>query len=165
MAVRVERIEVRDAFVNLTEFKLREIDLDLELTPENGLARAQVHADRNHLKATLVPRGKELIVEIAAHDWKLPAGPSLLMSRLTASGTLNPKEGLSLPKIEARLYDGTVSGKLNVNWAKEWVIAANLDVNGVEIQSVVALFTKDTTISGRLTANPVLDRRPAIIAA
>ena len=158
-AVRVERIEVRDAFVNLTEFKLREIDLDLDLTPENALARAQVRADRNHLNATLLPRGKELIVDIAAHDWKLPAGPPLLMSSLSASGTLNPREGLSLTKIEARLYDGTVSGKLNVGWAKEWVIAGNLDVQGVEIQSVVALFTKDTTISGRLTANPVVDMR------
>lgn len=158
-AVRVERIKVRDAFVNLTEFKLREIDLDLELTPENGLARAQVHADRNHLNATLVPRGKEFIVEIAAHDWKLPAGPPLLMSSLTAFGTLNPRQGLSLPKIEGRLYDGTVNGTLNVGWAKDWTIAGNLDIHNIEIKNLVALFTKDTTISGKLTANPVVDMR------
>jgi hypothetical protein len=48
-AVRVERIEVRDAFVNLPDFKLREIDVDLELTPENGLARAHVRADHDHV--------------------------------------------------------------------------------------------------------------------
>jgi uncharacterized protein involved in outer membrane biogenesis len=158
-ALRVERIEVRNAFINLAEFKLREIDLDLELTPENGLARAQVRADHNHLNATLVPRGKEFIVDIAAHGWRLPAGPPLLMSSLTASGTLDPRQGLSLPKIDGRVYDGTVSGKLNVGWVKEWTIAGNLDIHNVEIKPVVALFTKDTTISGRLTANPVVDMR------
>ena len=157
--VRVERIEVRDAFVNLTEFKLRDIDLDLELTPESGLARARVRAGNNHLNATLVPHGRDLTVEIAARDWRLPAGPPLLMSSLTASGTLNPQQGLALATIEGRLYDGTVSGKLNIGWAKEWTIAGNLDIHSVEIQPIVALFTKDTTISGRLTANPVVDMR------
>jgi hypothetical protein len=158
-AVRVERIEIREASVDLTDFKLRDIDLDLELTTKGALARAQVHADQKHLDATLVPRGKEFTVEIAARDWKLPAGPPLLMSSLKASGTLNPQQGLTLPAIEGRLYDGTASGKLNVGWSKEWTIAGNLDIRNVEIQPIVALFTKDTTISGRLTANPVVDMR------
>jgi uncharacterized protein involved in outer membrane biogenesis len=157
--VRIERIEVRDAFVNLTEFKLRDIDLDLELTPESGLARAQVRADHGHLNATLVPQGRDFAVKIAARDWKLPTGPPLLMSSVDASGTLNPQQGLMLAAIDGRLYDGTVSGKLNVGWAKEWTIAGNLDIRSVEIQPVVALLTKDTTISGRLTANPVVDMR------
>src|SRR5258708_1717250 len=158
-AVRVERIEVRDAFLNLTEFKLRQIDVDLELTPQSGLARARVGADHDHLKATLVPQGRDLAVEVTAQGWKLPAGPPLLMSSLTASGTLNPQQGLSLAMIDGRLYDGAISGKLNVGWAKEWTIAGNLDIRGVEIQPVVALFTKDTTISGRLSASPVVDMR------
>jgi hypothetical protein len=157
--VRVERVEVRDAFVNLTDLKLRRIDVDLELTLESGLARAQVRADHGHLNAALVPQGGDFAVEIAARDWKLPAGPPLLMSGLTASGTLKPQQGLTLATIEGRLYDGTVSGKLNIGWAKEWTIAGNLDIHSVEIQPVVALFTKDTTISGRLTANPVVDMR------
>ena len=158
-AVRVERVEVRDAFVNLTDFRLRQIDVDLELTPEGALASARVRADHDHMNATLVPEGHDFAVEIAARDWKLPAGPPLLMSSLNASGTLDPQQGLTLATIEGRLYEGTVSGKLNVGWAKEWTIAGNLEIDRVEIQPVVALFTKDTTISGRLTANPVVDMR------
>ncbi|MBI3529638.1 MAG: hypothetical protein HY067_16940 [Betaproteobacteria bacterium] len=157
--IRVERVEVRDAFVNLTDFKLRQIDVDLELTPESGLARARIRADHDHLNATLVPQGRDFAVEIAAREWKLPAGPPLLMSSLNASGTLSPQQGLTISTIEGRLYDGTVSGKLNVGWSREWTIAGNLDIQSVEIQSIVALLTKDTTISGRLTANPVVDMR------
>lgn len=158
-AVRVERIELTDAFVNLTEFKMRDIDLDLKLAADGGLVRAEVRADRDRLKVTLVPRGREFDVDIAAHGWKIPAGPPLLISSLTASGTLSPRQGLSLPRIEGQLYDGTASGKLNVGWAKEWSIAGNLDFRNVEIQPVVALFTRETTISGRLNANPVIDMR------
>ncbi len=157
--VRVEHIEIRDAFVNLNDFKLRQIDVELELTPEGGLASARVHADHDHVMATLVPRGKNFTVEITARDWKLPAGPPLLMTRLSASGTLNPQQGLALPAIDGRLYNGTAAGKLDIGWANEWTIAGNLDIRDVEIQPVVALFTKDTTISGRLTANPVVDMR------
>jgi len=157
--VRVERIEVRDAFVNLSDFKLRQIDVDLELTPQSGLARAELRADRDHVKATLIPRGRNFTVEITARDWKLPAGPPLLMTRLSASGTLNPQQGIALPIIEGHLYNGTATGKLDIGWANEWTIAGNLDIHDVEIQPVVALFTKDTTISGRLTANPVVDMR------
>ena len=163
-AVRVERIELRDAVVNLTEFKQRKVDLDLDLTPEGSVARAQLRADSGHLNVDLVPRGKEFTVEIAARDWRLLIGPPLLMSSLTASGTLNPQQGLTLATIEGRLYDGTVSGKLNVGWAEEWTIAGNLDIKDVEIQAIVALFTKQTTISGRVTANPVVDMRAASAA-
>lgn len=160
-AVRVEHIEVRDAFVDLTDFKLRQIDIDLDLTADSGLARARVRADHDHLNATLVPHGRDFAVEIAARDWKLPAGPPLLISRLTATGTLDLQQGLTLATIEGRLYDGTVSGRMKVGWAKEWTIAGNLDIHNVEIQPVVAIFTKHTTISGRLQANPVVDMRAA----
>ena len=157
--VRVERIEVRNAFVNLTDFKLRDIDVDLDLAPDGGLDRAQVSASHDHVNATLVPRGKEFAVEINARNWRLPAGPPLLLSSLSARGTLNPQQGIALPTIEGRLYEGTASGKLTIGWASDWTIAGNLDIRDVEIQPVVALFTKDTTISGRLTANPVVDMR------
>jgi hypothetical protein len=158
-AVRVERVKVQDAFLDLPGFKLQNVDLDLELTPEGRLAWAQVHADNDHMSAILVPRGKNFTVKIVASDWKLPAGPQLLMSSLTATGVLDPEQGLTLPAIEARVYDGRVTGKLNVGWDKEWTIAGKLDIHDVEIQPVVALFTKGTTISGRLTANPVVDMR------
>ncbi|MEO8166061.1 MAG: hypothetical protein ABI619_11765, partial [Betaproteobacteria bacterium] len=94
-----------------------------------------------------------------AHDWKLPAGPPLLMSSLTASGTLVPQQGLTLATIDGKLYGGSVAGKLSIGWAREWTVSGNLDIQEVEIQSVVALLTKDATISGRLTANPVVDIR------
>jgi hypothetical protein len=156
--VRVERIEVRDAFVNLADFKLRQIDVDLELTPQGGLARARLRADQDHLNVTMIPKGRSFVLDLTAHDWKMPAGPPLLLSSLRASGTLNP-EGLILPSIEARLYGGTISGKLNIGWGAEWTILGDLDVQKVEIQPVVAIYTKGTTISGRLTARPVVNMR------
>ena len=79
--------------------------------------------------------------------------------KATSPSVWSPQQGLTLARIEGRLYDGTVSGKLNIGWAKAWAIAGSLAIQGVEIQPIVALYTKDTTISGRLTANPVVDMR------
>jgi hypothetical protein len=156
--VRVERIEVRDANIDFTDFKLRQADVILELTPEGGLAQAQVRADQGHVIGTLVPQGKEFALNLSAHNWQLPAGPPIVLSSLDASGMLNA-DGLVLSTIDGRLYDGTLAGRLTVGWKKEWTIAGNLDVREVEIGPVVALFSKETTISGRLIANPTIDMR------
>jgi uncharacterized protein involved in outer membrane biogenesis len=56
--VRVERIEIRDANIDFTDFKLRQADVDLNLTPEGGLAQAQVRSDQGRVTGTLVPQGK-----------------------------------------------------------------------------------------------------------
>ncbi|HWH47914.1 MAG TPA: AsmA-like C-terminal region-containing protein [Burkholderiales bacterium] len=156
--VRVERIEVRDANIDFTDFKLSHADVILELTPEGGLAQAQVHADQGRLVGTLVPQGKEFALKVSAQDWKLPAGPPILLSSLAASGILNA-DGLVLSTIDSRLYDGTLAGTLTVGWKKDWTVAGNFDVRQVEIGPLVALFSKETTISGRLLANPVIDMR------
>ena len=158
-AVRVERVEVRNAFVNMTEVQLRDVSVDLEMTSDGGLAHARLRAENGHLDASLVPSGRVYAVNIAAHDWRLPAGPPLLLSSLSASGTLDPRQGLSLASVEGRLYEGAASGELNIGWTRQWTIAGRLAIRDVAIQPVVALFTKDTTISGRLSANPVVDMR------
>jgi hypothetical protein len=156
--VRVERIEIRDANINLKDLKLRQVDVDLEMNATGGLAQAQLRADRGKLKATLVPKGKEFALELTARNWTLPAGPPLLLTTLDASGTIG-NGGLNLPVISGKLYQGQVTGKLQVGWKEGWSILGNLDLQQVEVNQVVALFTKGTTISGKLTANPVLDMR------
>jgi hypothetical protein len=156
--VRVERIEIRDANIDFTDFKLRQADVDLELTPEGGLAQAQVRADQGRVTGTLVPQGNDFALNLSAQNWKLPAGPPIVLSSLDTSGIVNA-DGLVLSTIDGRLYDGTLAGKLTVGWKKEWTIAGNLDVRQVEIGPVVALFGKETTITGRLIANPAIDMR------
>ncbi len=156
--VRVERIEIRDANIDFTDFKLPQADVDLELTPEGGLAQAKVRADQGRVIGTLVPRGKDFTLKLSAQNWKLPAGPPIVLTSLDASGIVNA-DGLVLSTIDGRLYDGTLAGKLTVGWKKEWTIAGNLDVRQVEAGPMVALFTKETTISGRLIANPTIDMR------
>ena len=156
--VRVERIEIRDANVDFTDFKLSQAEVILDLTPEGGLAQAQVHADKGNVIGTLVPQGKDFALKLSAQNWKLPAGPPIVLTKLDASGILNA-DGLVLSAIDGRLYDGTLAGKLTVGWKDEWTIAGNLDIQQVEAGPLVALFTKETTISGRLIANSTLDMR------
>ena len=154
--VRVEHIEIRNANINLRDVKLPQVDLDLELNASGGLDRALLNGDGGKMTATLVPKGRDFALELTARDWKIPAGPPLILTRLDARGTIGAN-GLSLPSIRAELYKGQLTGKLDIGWKDGWSILGNLDVQQVEIQPVVAIFTKDTTISGTLNATPVLD--------
>lgn len=154
--IRVERIEVREANINLKDLKLAHVDLDLELNAAGAFAQARLKADGGKLRATLVPKGREFALELAARNWKIPAGPPLVLSMLDARGIINAN-GLSLPTIRGELYSGQLAGKLDIGWKDGWSILGNLDLQQVEIKPVVAIFTRGTTISGRLSANPVLD--------
>jgi uncharacterized protein involved in outer membrane biogenesis len=156
--VRVEHIEIRNANINLKDLKLPQVDLDLELNATGGLAQAELKADGGKLKATLVPKGREFALELAARNWKIPAGPPLILTTLDASGTISAN-GLSLPSIRGQLYQGQLTGKLDIGWKDGWSILANLDLQKIEVKPVVAVFTRDTTISGLLSATPVLDMR------
>lgn len=156
--VRVERIVIRDANIRLPDFRLDQVGVELELTTEGGLSRAVIVADQGRVQATLVPAGREFALTLSARDWPIPAGPPFLLSALEAKGTLGP-DGLLLPTIRAALYDGTVTGKLALGWKSDWTIAGLFEIKQVEIAPMVALFTRDTTISGRLSANPVIDMR------
>lgn len=156
--VRVEHIEIRNGNIRLPEFRLNHVDVKLDLNPEGGLSRAVIVADQDRVRATLVPAAGQFSLTLAAHNWLLPAGPPFLLTTLEAKGTLGP-DGLVLPSIRATLYGGTVTGKLALGWKSDWTIGGLFQVKQVEVQPVVALFTKDTTISGRLSANPVVDMR------
>ena len=110
--VRIEHIEVRDAFVDLTGLKLREVEADLDLTAQGAIARGELRADSGHMTVSFVPAGKGFAVQISGYDWKLPVGPPLLLSSLTATGALNPLLGFSLQPIQGQAYGGTITGQL-----------------------------------------------------
>jgi len=156
--VRVERIEIGDANIDLADLKLRKIEVEIELKLDGGLSHAQVSADQGRVIGTLVPSGKDFALELSARHWKLPVGPQIVLTSLDASGIVNT-DRLVLSAIDGRLYDGTLTGRLTVGWKNEWTIAGNIDLHHVEIGPVVALYTKRTTISGRLNANPAIDMR------
>jgi hypothetical protein len=158
--VRVERIEIRNADVNLKDVRLQQVDVDLELNEAGGLARAQLQADKGAVKATFVPKGQDFSIGLEARNWKLPAGPPLVLSTLAASGSIGA-EGLNLPSISGRFYDGSLSGTLAIGWKDGWSIGGKLDLQQVDIKPLVAVFTRETTLSGRLSAQPVVDMRAA----
>lgn len=161
--VRVERVEIRDADVNLKDLRLRQVDLDLELNETGSLARAQLEAGKGAVRATLVPKGREYALDIEARNWTLPAGPPLVLSSLVAKGSIGA-EGLNLPSISGRFYDGALAGKFSIGWKEGWRLAGSLDLQQVDIKPLVAVFSREATLSGRLSATPVIDMQAASAA-
>lgn len=156
--VRIERVEIRDADFNLKGVRLQEVDFDLALDEKGALAGAQLDANKGRLKAKLAPRGNDFSIELTARNWILPAGPPLQLTSLDARGTVG-KAGLSLPAISGKLYDGSLGGKLEVGWRDGWSIQGNFDIEQVDVKPLVAVFTKGTALSGRLSAAPTISMR------
>src|SRR5690606_30721872 len=110
------------------------------------------------LKFDLVPRGREFAVALQVRNWKLPAGHPLMVSSLNARGMLDAR-GLKLPEISGRFYDGSVQGNLAIRWKPGFSVSGKLDVKQVDIKPLVAVFSRQTTLSGRLSATPAIDLR------
>jgi uncharacterized protein involved in outer membrane biogenesis len=156
--VRIERVAVREADLNLKGVRLQDVDLDLALDEKGALAQALFEASKGRLKARLLPKGKDFSIQLTARNWTLPVGPPLQVAALDAGGTIG-KAGLSLPEISGKFYDGTLAGKLDVGWKDAWSLQGNLDIRQVDVKPLVAVFTKGTTLSGRLSAAPVINMR------
>ncbi len=90
----------------------------------------------------------------------MPAGPPILFESLQVSGVATPDEA-DFRNIQAKLYGGSIAGKMAVGWQKGLQLKGNFAVSDVELRELVPLFSPKTRMSGRLTAKPVFTANAA----
>jgi len=153
-AVRVERFVLDNATVRLEKGVLGPLDARLELTAAGGLESASLKLASGNLKATIVPQGKMFTVDVAAKNWQPPVGPAILFDVLTIKGTATTTTA-TFDDVQAKLYSGTVSGKLSGQWEKGLAVQGDLTVRGVELGRLLPVVAPNTKLSGALDAKPV----------
>jgi hypothetical protein len=57
-------------------------------------------------------------------------------------------------EVRGVLYGGTVDGTVNVAWKPAWSVAGTLALSRVDLRPLSALFTRESELSGLLTARP-----------
>ena len=152
--VRVERFVLDNATVRLEKGVLGPLDARLELTAAGGLESASLKLASGNLKATIVPQGKMFTVDVAAKNWQPPVGPAILFDVLTIKGTATTTTA-TFDDVQAKLYSGTVSGKLSGQWEKGLAVQGDLTVRGVELGRLLPVVAPNTKLSGALDAKPV----------
>lgn len=153
-AVRVQSIRLEDAVLKLDKATFGPFDARLELSVQGHPESASIATRDGKLKAHVRPGDSGYLIEASAKDWKPPVGAALHFDVLSIKGVATRK-GASLADIRAKLYGGSVSGKLTAGWEKGVQLKGEAAVDQVEIAPLLQALGRPATFSGKLTARPV----------
>lgn len=152
--VRVESIRLDDAVIKLDKTSFGPFDARVRLNSRGEPEDASITTQDGKLKAMIKPDKSNYLIDATAKSWKLPIGPAILFDELIIKGVATLKDA-SFSQVSARLYGGTVNGKAGVGWQKGLQLKGNLEVNQVELKSLVPLLAPGRNMSGKLSARPV----------
>lgn len=158
--VRVESIKLDNAVVNLQKASFGPFDAKLSLAGNGNLESASIVTQDGKLKATVKPDKSNFLIDANAKGWKLPVGPAIHFDELVMKGVATLNDA-NFSDVRAKLYGGTVAGKMSVAWAKGFQIKGDASVNQVEIKPLLQALGKPATLSGKLTAKPVFSASAA----
>jgi uncharacterized protein involved in outer membrane biogenesis len=153
-AVRVQSIKLDDAVIRLAKATFGPLDARLNLSSDGTLVDASIVNRDGKLKAIVKPQRPGYLIDAQAKGWTLPAGAPLHFDELVVKGTATLVDA-NLGDIRARLYGGTVAGKVTGSWKKGFQVKGSAELNQVEIAPVLKALGRPATLSGKLTAKPV----------
>ena len=154
--VEIERVRLSNFQVELAGGKLPALNADIALNlgavpPALSVQRALVTSVDGKAKLALVPDGKEWNLTLDASDWVLPAGPALRFNHLKAGGRVSAGK-LALNEIAATLYGGTLNGKAELAWPKNWQLKGDAKLAGLDIMPLTQALKVKAALSGKLDA-------------
>jgi uncharacterized protein involved in outer membrane biogenesis len=147
--VSVRQINVEDAKLEWPGISLPEINADIVLTAANKPESAKIESVDGKLKLDLIPKDDQQLITLVAKKWTLPAGPPLLVDELRMEMVLTDNK-LDIPKIDAALYGGKLSGDANLTWGKVYKLTGKTRLDNLAVREPAMLMSKSTRISGQL---------------
>ncbi len=152
--VLVRSISLDNAMLKLEKTTFGPFDALVSISSNGQPERADITARDGKFKLAIKPAGEKFNIEIQAKDWRLPGGPPIHFTELQVKGVATP-EGANLAEIKAKLYGGTIEGRMTLGWKKGLQLKGDYAVSNVELRELVPMFSPKTQVSGRLTAKPV----------
>jgi hypothetical protein len=132
---------------------LEAFDAALNFSRNGALQSARLNGAGGRWSLALVPTEKATDIDFSARNWALPMGAAIPVSDVSLKGTLIDSE-IVVPEFEARMLEGKVNGTLRVNWASGPVkLESDLALAKVNAKDLVAAFTKDIAVTGKLDGN------------
>lgn len=157
-AVEVERIRAKNIEIEWSGGKLPAFHADIDLNPSGAIPveSALITTVDGKAKLKLEPAsdssGREWKLLLEAADWQLPVGPALKFTSLKGAGKVTADK-LVMNDIAGALYDGTLSGKVEVSWQKIWKLAGEAKIVGLDITPATQALKVKSALSGRLDAS------------
>ncbi|HEX2826141.1 MAG TPA: hypothetical protein VHP37_07335 [Burkholderiales bacterium] len=159
-SVRVGNVRLSNAVVKLERSKFGPFDVHVRVSGAGEQGLVTLKTRDNALEAKAIPDGEQYRIEISARKWTPPMGPAFVFDQLEVKGVVRAEDA-DLPAITAKLYGGTATGAVKLEWDKGIAIKGNLDLQAIEVTQPVAILSPNTRVSGRLDAKPAFSAHAA----
>jgi 8-oxo-dGTP pyrophosphatase MutT (NUDIX family) len=151
-AFRVRHVTLKNIKLTVNGSALPAFHGELDLGAGGDLKTAWIASADGTIKVDILPRSGKYDLRIAAKKWAIPARTEVLVDELRARATATPEE-LRVTDLEARLYDGTLTGTARLGWAGEIIsLDGDIGLTELDFQPLLALFTQAISATGRLDA-------------
>ena len=150
--ITIQNIRLHHVSVGLKKMTLGPFEGDIRLGNEGGFEQANIATEDSKLKMVIKPEKGSFRIEAIGKNWQPPVGPGLMFNELYILALANQNE-LDVDEINGNLYGGTIKGDARLSWTNGWRLSGLLHTDRVELKELVPLFSKETTVSGKLNAD------------
>src|SRR5689334_9165962 len=152
--VEVRRVAARDVHLQHSALRLPPFNLEVDLGEGLAIEGIRLESLDGALKVDLDPESAgKARVALTASKWRLPlAAAPLVFDSLAASGTLAGKR-LELPKIDAKLYGGTIKALASADWQKLWQVSGSAQLAGIDAARLQQALGRKPQLTGKIAGS------------
>lgn len=150
--VKVGKIRLAKVKLDLGKVDLGLLGAEIRFGNDGAWKDAVIERDDAKVKIVVKPVKDHYLLDATARKWQLPAGPAVVFDELNIEAVADAG-GIRMKNIAGNLYGGSIKGTANLAWSPAWKLNGELQTKGVELRSLVPLFSPSTTVSGKLYAD------------
>jgi uncharacterized protein involved in outer membrane biogenesis len=164
-AAEIHSIKLRGVKLDVKP-PLEAFDATLNFARSGALQNARLNGGGGRWDLALKPTDKGTDLDFNARNWVLPLGAAIPVSDVSLKGTIVNGEIL-VPEFEARALEGKINGTLRVTWSSTGPVKLDSDLAlaKVSAKDLVAAFTRDIAVTGKLDGNFNLATEGPTVAA
>ena len=131
---------------------LDSFNADLNFDRKGKLLRARLNSGSWDVALKPAAEGDDIEVNLDLRSYKLPAPIPVQVASASLKGKWSGNS-IVFPEVEGVAMDGKVTGSVKVSWGPGVRIESDLAVAKVSAKDLIATFTKDIAVTGRVDGN------------
>ncbi|MFN0039688.1 MAG: hypothetical protein ACKVP2_09275 [Burkholderiales bacterium] len=148
--VQVGRVLLNSVKLETQAMQVPSFDVQLQMLPDGTIRGGSVNTTDGKLRMEFTPKGSDVEIAVTAtKGWKLPLGPQIEVTDLTARAIASHSQ-IRVESFEAFLYGGVAKGSALINWGGPWSIEGDVSTERVGMQELIATFSREAKATGQL---------------
>ena len=145
--VEIQRVRVTDAEVTGLPVAVPKFNIDAVLSAAGTLKQVTLAIGEDKARVLLQPDEKGWLIDIDSRGVTWPLGPQVAFGSLRAKGVATGN-GIKFEDYSIGHFGGTSRGAGELSWNGGWKFTGNLDLGGVEAESLAQAFYGAAPVSG-----------------